>query len=220
MVIMGLASGQFESTFNSSVKYLRSVQLEREIYNSSGYEYYLIVPDGSIPEGGWPVVVALHGLGGQGRDMVWMTEEFTDAGAIFVAPTFFRYEPHPDGPIEPMSQMLADIGAKHPLQSRGAVFLGFSQGGTFAFRFSLRHPEQVHAVVTAGAPEFDQVLSSPPGIPYIFTWGELDDVQDFVIPYHVNPLIDAGYNITTYIVLGYGHEVSPFAIEQTLNMIR
>ncbi len=217
MIIFGTAFGRFDN----ALARLRLIQLEGQKYNSGGYDYYMIVPDGSIPDGGWPVVVALHGLGGQGSDMMWMVENFTNAGAIFVAPTFRKYEPYPgDGPIGAMSQMLAEIGTKYPVQPRGAVLLGLSQGGTFAFRFSLYHPEQIYGVVTAGAPEYDQVFPSSTNMPYVFTWGELDGLQDFVIPAHVRPLLGAGYNITTFIVPGYGHVVSPFAIEQALNMIR
>jgi predicted esterase len=217
MVGFGLAFGKF----NSVVESVNVVQQETHKYKSGKYDYYLFVPDGSTPEGGWPVVVALHGLGGQGGDMIWMAENFTNAGVIFIAPTYFDYQPYPgDGPIEPLSQLLKEIGAKYPIQSRGAVLLGLSQGGTFAFRFSLRHPEQIYGVVTAGAPEYDQVFPVSSKMSYIFTWGASDGLQDYVIPGHVKPLKDAGYNITTYIIPGYGHEVSPFAIEQTLNMIR
>jgi predicted esterase len=217
MVIFGMATGLFES----SIAKLNLIQQENQKYNSGGYEYYMVVPSGSAPNGGWPVVVALHGMGGQGSDMMWMAEDFKNAGAIFVAPTFLGYAPNPgDGPIGPMSEILAQVGLKHPVKTRGAVLLGLSQGGSFAFRFSLRHPEQVYGVVTAGAPEYDQFFPPPSTMPYVFTWGASDGLQDFVIPEHVQPLQYAGYNITTYIVPGYGHEVSPFAIEKTLNLIR
>ena len=217
MVGYGLVFGKFNSVTES----VQAIQLLTHNHKSAGYDYYLFVPEGPAPEGGWPVVVALHGLGGQAEHMTWMAENFTDAGAIFIAPTYYRYDPYPgDGPIAPLSQLLKEIGTQYPVRSGGAVLLGLSQGGTFAFRFSLRHPEQVSGVVTAGAPEYDQVFSHPSAIPYVFTWGELDGLQDFVIPQHVKPLQKAGYNIQTYIIRGYGHEVSPFAIEQALNMIR
>ena len=217
MVGFGLAFGKFNSVAES----VQAIQQQMHIHQSSGYDYYLFVPEGSAPEGGWPVVVALHGLGGQAEHMIWMAENFTDAGVIFIAPTYYGFEPYPgDGPIEPLSQLLKEIGAQYPVQSRGAVLLGLSQGGTFAFRFSLRRPAQVYSVVTAGAPEYDQVFPAPSQMPYIFTWGALDGLQDYVIPGHVKPMLEAGYNIQTYIIAGYGHEVSPFAIEQALNMAK
>jgi predicted esterase len=217
MVIFGMTFGRFDSYF----AHLRFLQQASQKYSSGGYEYYMVVPSGSTPKDGWPVVVAFHGMGGQGSDMMGMADTFTKAGAIFVAPTLGGYVPNPgDGPIEPMSQILKDIKAKVSVRSRGAVLLGLSQGGTFAFRFSLRHPEQVYGVVTAGAPEYDQVFPARNTLPYVFTWGALDGLQDFVIPQHVQPLQAAGYNIKTAVVPGYGHEITPFSIDQTLKMIR
>ena len=217
MVVFGLATGRFEST----VAKISLLQQGSQKYNTGGYDYYMVAPSGSAPTGGWPVVVALHGMGGRGDDMMWMAEKFTKAGAVFVAPTFSGYAPNPgEGPIGPMSTILAQVGTKYPVKPRGAVLLGLSQGGAFAFRFSLLHPEQVHGVVTAGAPEYDQGLPPPSSMPYIFSWGASDGLQDFVIPQHVQPLQNAGYNIKTYIVPGYGHEVTPFSIEQTLKMIQ
>ncbi len=143
--------------------------------------------------------------------MMWMAENFTNAGAILIAPTLGEYMPNPgDGPIGPVSQILAEIKVKYPVQPRGAVLLGFSQGGAFAFRFSLRHPEQVYGVVTAGAPEYDQVFPAKNSMPYVFSWGTQDGLQNFVIPQHVQPLQAAGYNIKTVIIPGYGHEITPF----------
>jgi predicted esterase len=217
MLVFGFVSGKFENSFQK----LRLFQQRTNLQKSDGYEYYLFVPDGTAPEGGWPVVVAFHGYGGRAEQMLWLADGFVSAGAIFVAPTYGEYNPYPgDGPIEQCSHLLKGISEKYPLQSRGAILLGLSQGGSFAFRFSLRHPEQVYSVVTAGAPEYDQVFSSPPSMPYYFTWGELDGLQDYVIPGHVRPLQQAGYDIKTYVIPGYGHEVMPFAVELTLNLIR
>ncbi|CAG0958450.1 hypothetical protein ANAEL_00481 [Anaerolineales bacterium] len=217
MIAFGLASGKFKGT----IQQWRLMQQQADAHELDGREYYLFVPEGTPPQDGWPVVVALHGLGGEGRQMLWLAENFVPAGAIFIAPTYHRYEPYPgDGPIKPFSHLLKEVGEKYPVQSRGAILLGYSQGGTFAFRFSLRHPEQVYSVVTAGAPEFDQIFSPLPSMPYYFTWGELDGLQNYVIPRNVRPLQQAGYDIKTYVIPGYGHEVMPFAIELTLNLIR
>jgi len=217
MIVFGLTTGQFEST----VAKVSILQQQSQKYNAGGHDYYMIAPSGSAPAGGWPVVVALHGMGGSGDDMLWMAEKFTKAGAVFVAPTFSGYAPNPgEGPIGAMSEILAQVGTMQQVKPRGAVLLGLSQGGAFAFRFSLRHPEQVRGVVTAGSPEFDQGNPPPSSMPYVFTWGSNDGLQDFVIPQHVQPLQSAGYNIKTVIVPGYGHEITPFSIDQTLAMIK
>lgn len=186
--------------------------------NWNGYDYYLSVPRGSAPERGWPMVVVFHGYGGEGGQMAPLAGTFNDAGAIFVAPSLGTYEPNPgNGPLEPVSQILSEIGKQHPLQPRGAILLGFSQGGSFAYRFSVYHSEQVAGVVTAGAPEIDSILPSR-NIPYIFTWGELDELQQFVLP-QVYPIQNRGFNVRTAIVPGVGHGVSQYSIEQALLLL-
>jgi predicted esterase len=217
MIAFGLITGRFASSMTK----VTMLQQASQKFTAGGYEYYMIVPSGPAPSGGWPVVVAFHGMGGNADNMIGMAETFTKAGAIFVAPTFGEYAPNPgEGPIEPMNQILAEVKAKNPVRTKGTVLLGLSQGGAFAFRFSLRHPEQVRGVVTAGAPEFDQGVPPPASVTYIFSWGANDGLQDFVIPQNVQPLQKAGYNIKTVIVPGYGHEITPFSIDQTVKMIK
>jgi hypothetical protein len=216
MVVWGIAT----SRFDNALARLNLVQLETGKRSAGGYDYYVAVPDGEPPEYDWTVVVGIHGMNGNGSSMMNFAENFTNEGAIFIAPTFGGFEPFPgDGPIDALSQILYDVASAYPVQPR-AVLLGMSQGGEFAFRFSVYHPEQVYGVVTAGAPAFDQNVPPPVGIPYVFTWGELDGLQDYVIPGHVVPLQGMGYNIVTYIVPGYGHEVTPLSIEQALMMMR
>ena len=45
----------------------------------------VLAPDGKGP---WPVVVALHGYGGTGRDMVELATRVARAGAVVFAPTY------------------------------------------------------------------------------------------------------------------------------------
>jgi dienelactone hydrolase len=45
----------------------------------------VLAPDG---EGPWPVVVALHGVGGTGRDMEELSTRLAGAGAVVFAPTY------------------------------------------------------------------------------------------------------------------------------------
>jgi dienelactone hydrolase len=54
----------------------------------------LLAPDG---EGSWPVVVALHGLGGTGQDMVELGTRLAKAGVVVFAPTFTTDMSTPEG---------------------------------------------------------------------------------------------------------------------------
>jgi len=166
------------------------------------------------------VVVGLHGYGGQGSDMLPIASTFTQEGIVYIAPTFGGYEPYPGiGPIEPMRQILEDVSSQIPLDKGRVVLLGFSQGGTFAYRFSIYHPEWVSGVVTAGAPNLDAGTPTQGNMPYVFTWGELDGLQNMVLPASVYPLINQGYNVSYKVIPGAGHEVTTFAIDMVLTLV-
>lgn len=188
--------------------------------SAAGYDYYLMKPRGNPPQGGWPVVVGLHGYGGQGSDMLSLAPQFNQAGVLYIAPTFGQYAPNPgEGPIEPMRQILEDLAQRQEINTGRVVFLGFSQGGTFAYRFSLYYPNWVSGVVTAGAPDLSAGAPTQGNLPYVFTWGELDGLQDMVMPASVYPLVDQGFNVRYYIVPDAGHEVTPYAVDQALQLV-
>ncbi len=189
-------------------------------HQAGGKSYHLMKPLGKAPEEGWPVVVGLHGYGGQGANMLAIASIFTKEGIVYIAPTFGGYEPYPGiGPVEPMRQILEDVSSQIPIDKGRVVLLGYSQGGTFAYRFSIYHPEWVSGVVTAGAPDLDAGTPTRGNIPYIFTWGELDGLQNMVLPASVYPLINQGYNVSYKVIPGAGHEVTPYAIDMVLALV-
>jgi len=215
LVLIGLFAW---SVKDGSLQAFLAPRPQIEKANLGGYEYYVSVPRGHLPKGGWPMVVAFHGYGGEGSHMLGLAGKVNKAGAIFVAPTLGTYEPNPgNGPLEPVSRILTEIDKQHPLQARGAVLFGHSQGGSFAYRFSVYHSGQVAGVVTAGAPEIDPLFPAR-NIPYILTWGELDELHRFVLP-TVYPLQSRGHNIRTAIIPGVGHEVSQYAIDQVFMLL-
>lgn len=57
-------------------------------------ELHVLAPDG---EGPWPVVVALHGLGGTGQDMVALGTRLAEAGVVVFAPTYNTDPSTPEG---------------------------------------------------------------------------------------------------------------------------
>jgi hypothetical protein len=73
--------------------------------------------------------------------------------------------------------------------------------------------------VTAGAPDLDDGTPVE-NIPYIFTWGELDGLQDYVLPESVYPLINQGFNVRYEIIPGAGHEVTMDAVEAAIGIIK
>jgi dienelactone hydrolase len=57
-------------------------------------ELRVLAPDG---EGPWPVVVALHGLGGTGQDMVELGTRLAQDGVVVFAPTYHTDLSSPEG---------------------------------------------------------------------------------------------------------------------------
>jgi dienelactone hydrolase len=57
-------------------------------------ELRVLAPDG---EGPWPVVVALHGLGGTGQDMVELGTRLAEAGVVVFAPSYNTDLSSPEG---------------------------------------------------------------------------------------------------------------------------
>lgn len=189
-------------------------------HQAGGYKYNMLKPLGRAPSEGWPVVVSFHGFGGQAADMLPIASVFTGEGIVYIAPTFGGYEPYPgSGPIEPMRQILEDAAKQIPIDQNRVVLLGFSQGGTFSYRFSIYHPEWVSGVVTAGAPDLDAGTPRSTSLPYLFTWGEQDGLQNMVLPASVYPLMNQGYNVRYKIIPNAGHEVTQFAIDSVLAMV-
>jgi predicted esterase len=220
LVALGVVSTRFvqDGTFDR-YRVLVASRLGINQHSIDGYSYHLLKPVGSAPGEGWPVVIAFHGYGGKGADMMGVASLFTREGIVYAAPSFGGYAPNPgDGPINPMLKILDDINDQIPIDPDRVVLLGFSQGGTFAYRFSLYHPEWVGAVVTAGAPDLSAGEPTE-NMPYVFTWGEYDGLKDLVLPQHVYPLVDRGYaNINYFVISDTGHEVSPYAIETAIDL--
>jgi pimeloyl-ACP methyl ester carboxylesterase len=75
-----------------------------------------------------------------------------------------------------------------------------------------------YPVVATGAPELDAILP-PRNIPYVFIWGELDELQNYVLP-SAYAIRDRGFNVRTAIVPGVGHQVSQYAVDQVLMLLK
>ncbi len=67
---------------------LNTGQTERRTL-PGGAEYHIVMPNGSLLEDGWPTLVAIHGSGQSGVDLVSVLGEATrNNGILLIAPTF------------------------------------------------------------------------------------------------------------------------------------
>jgi acetyl esterase/lipase len=126
----------------------------------------LYLPKGAPPEGGWPVVVAIHGGGwrkfdksGYGREAAAL---LTKQGFAVVAPNYTLASPgNPSWPkaIDDLDSALNWIAAnaqRHHLDTRRVATMGASAGANLALLLAYRDPAPdaiaIRAVVASSAP--------------------------------------------------------------------
>jgi dienelactone hydrolase len=80
-------------------------------------ELRVLAPDG---EGPWPVVVALHGFGGTGQDMVELGTRLAQAGVVVFVPTYNTDLSTPDG----LTRAGDDVGCAYEVARRIAPEYG------------------------------------------------------------------------------------------------
>ncbi len=106
-----------------------------------------------------PLIVALHGWGADGDDLLGLwTEAAGDFGAILVTPQ--AVEPVEAGGYSWVDEEQADIlvrhtldqvRKKHRIDDKRIILTGFSQGGGMAHVLGLRYPETFAGVIEIGA---------------------------------------------------------------------
>lgn len=102
----------------------------------------MYVPEHYDPGRRWPLVVALHGGGGHGRDFLWQWLKDARAhGAIVVAPTSSgRTWPIQDEDADAprLSEVVDDVRARWSIDPTRILLTGMSDGGTFAYLAGLQ----------------------------------------------------------------------------------
>lgn len=193
---------------------------KQSVHNLDGLEYYLLVPGGAAPKKGWPVLLVLHGSGGNGMDVFPLFADFAAReGVVLIAPTFGDY-PYPAEQLvaPPLDKLMATVGKDYPLNSFGAVLYGFSAGGEAATLFAGLYPNRVAGVTVEAAPE----IYPPPstrGLPYNILYGENDDVRPFAAA-SVNRVQQLGYPLNYEVVPGAGHQITQRGLDLAMDMVR
>lgn len=119
----------------------------------------------------WPVVVALHGGSGNGRDFLWTwVRDAKRAGYLLVAPTAVGAT---WGPVDELGvlEILAWMRGRYAVDPSRVLLTGLSDGATFTLVYGLAHPDVFRA------------LAPCCGVfhPANFSNGNLDRARDFPI---------------------------------------
>lgn len=130
---------------------------------------------GQRPAEGWPLVVALHGMGMSGAGFLRVLRHLPGPRAILAPDGPFPFEQRDGASMRVghawyiyrgdqaefrahlvrseahVLELLARVQRLHPIDARRVVLLGFSQGGYLAGFTGLRHPERFPGLVIASS---------------------------------------------------------------------
>ncbi|MDX1907694.1 MAG: PHB depolymerase family esterase [Bacteroidia bacterium] len=167
-------------------------------------EYYVHVPTGYSPDVPAPMVIMLHGTGGDGEKFYnisgWKevgesdniltvfpsAEQYCiiDSGVVKNTTKWNVYNPEyaycasntPVDDVKFLRQMIADLGDRFAVDTRRIYVVGFSNGGQMAFRCAVDMSDVFAAVVeNAGVSAGDTTYTTPRPLPVAFQLGNEDD---------------------------------------------
>jgi phospholipase/carboxylesterase len=99
--------------------------------------FSLYVPEYYTPDRGWPLVMAMHGGSGNGRNFLWSwLRDARSFGAILVAPTATGPTwalMGEDADTPNLSRILEAVRARWNVDRRRMLLTGMSDGGTFCY---------------------------------------------------------------------------------------
>ena len=111
------------------------VQIDDEPGGRGGFSMY--VPETYTPDRKWPLVMALHGGGGNGRSFLWSwLRDARGQGAILIAPTAVGPTwalSGPDGDTPNLARILDQARLGWNIDERRLFLTGMSDGGTFTY---------------------------------------------------------------------------------------
>ena len=157
---------------------------QRIVVGGSERTYQLSTPAGVGPA---PVIVLLHGMGSSGADLARTSDlpaRAAERGAIVVAPdglgTPTMWRAGGQGPdADLLDAVLADVGARHCVDTRRIGIAGFSVGALFAAAYACSHQDRIAAIVTVAV---DAPGSCTEPLPVLAFHGTADPIVPFAPP--------------------------------------
>jgi predicted esterase len=166
--------------------------------------YLLHVPERTAPQGGWPVVVAVHGAGGDERMFfggygAGIIRELADAHGIAVV------TPRAPLPTDALVALVDALAARHPLDASRVALVGHSMGAAIVGRAALERPERFRGVACiAGSCGSGGAVSAGP--PVLMVAGALDPLfRVEMLAAQAESLRQAGRNVEFRALEDEGH---------------
>ena len=110
--------------------------------------YTLYVPENYTPSRSWPLVVALHGGGGNDHDSIWLYLKHAKSNGYLVVVPKSMDVTWTFSDSQVVLAAIQEVASVYNVD-HGAVFLtGVSDGGTFTYEYGLSHPEMFAALAS------------------------------------------------------------------------
>ena len=108
--------------------------------------FSLYVPEQYTPERAWPVIVALHGGSGNGRDFMWTwLREAKSRGYVLLSPSAVN-DTWSDVEERGLFEILGWTSDRFHLDPKRILLTGLSDGATFSLIYGLAHPDVFRAL--------------------------------------------------------------------------
>ena len=147
------------------------------------------LPEGYDHTRRYPLILALHGKGGRGQDILgylgYVLKERLDE-FIVAAPTDYKgawFNATPDEAGDPPA-LLAELRRRYHLDTQRVYVVGYSMGGHGAFTLAVLHADEFAAAVPIAGTlvlplrqAYPLVLPNLANLPVLAVWGE-DDIGD------------------------------------------
>ncbi len=168
--------------------------------------FSLYVPEYYTPDSAWPLVMALHGGSGNGRNFLWSwLRDARSFGAILVAPTatgptWALMGDDTDTPN--LLRILDDVGSRWNIDSKRLLLTGMSDGGTFCYVTGLDGASPFTHLAPVAA-TFHPLMAEMAdaerlrGLPVFLVHGRLDWMFPVQVARHTQQALSAaGANVT------------------------
>ena len=198
----------------STIRANRARMFESFKAHAERSEILTLLPPGD-PAGPRPLVLVLHGHGGEPRPNAELYRKAAaKSGAIVAAPSGLRPGPGGRGFAWTFRdeaewwvlRAVEKLGARHPVDAERVILAGFSQGANVALEVGLEHPERFAGLLAVAGHYDAHLMPAPEGDGprvYLLT-GARDPAVETLRAAHAS-LGAAGLDVRLRVLPGLGH---------------